>query len=443
MPGNVSAWPRTQSVVLPSLTVGVEGDVGMRHLRVRAARAVGVLLCTTVAACGGSPEPVPSATPTTDGKLVVGALLPRTGDAAHLRAPQLAGIRLAAADINASGGVLGQRLQVLEADIGDRRNGVAKASVDSLLASDIDAAVVGGSSSVTVDVLPQLVGGEVLTVSSSNTAAELSGLPDQGLYFRTAPVDAAQGAALGDLVVQNENTSLRILASDDPYGRALAESANRAAQAGGVDVAPPIVVGPGPEGAADAVRQVEEANPDAIAVLMSSGGEAVLAELHGSGLGGTKKRLYLSDALLSTYPDLPAGALRGAQAVRPGAPPAPDQRAELVGQFEELTDAAFALEAYDAVVLTALAAVAAGSDEGPAMAAKMRGLTRGGTVCPDFAECARYLTADPNADIAYEGLSGPLDFDPQGNRTVATFGTYIYNAGNTFRLNRSVQRRHP
>ncbi len=52
-------------------------------------------------------------TASTEGQLVLGGILPETGNLAFLGPPEIAGVNLAVEDINAAGGVLGQDLVYL------------------------------------------------------------------------------------------------------------------------------------------------------------------------------------------------------------------------------------------------------------------------------------------------------------------------------------------
>ena len=69
-------------------------------------------------------------------------------------------------------------------------------------------------------------------------------------------------------------------------------------------------------------------------------------------------------------------------------------------------DYSYSAESYDAVVLMALAATVAGSDDGVAIGAEINDVTRGGEKCTTFADCLALLEADPAADIDYDGVSG-------------------------------------
>ena len=90
----------------------------------------------------------------------------------------------------------------------------------------------------------------------------------------------------------------------------------------------------------------------------------------------------------------------------------------------------YATYTYDAVVIMALAALAAGSTDPSRYVHEVANVTRGGTQCANYAECRELLTdGDPsNDDIDYEGFSGPIELDPDtGNVTDAFFAVYTYD----------------
>ena len=101
--------------------------------------------------------------------------------------------------------------------------------------------------------------------------------------------------------------------------------------------------------------------------------------------------------------------------------------ADLAGGFS------YGAESYDAVVLLALAALAAGATDGPTVAGKLQevsGGTGGGEKCTSFAECAAIINAGGVAD--YDGVSGPITFNEVGDPTEASIGKYIYLEDNTY-----------
>ena len=94
----------------------------------------------------------------------------------------------------------------------------------------------------------------------------------------------------------------------------------------------------------------------------------------------------------------------------------------------ELDSFAYAAESYDAVIVSALAAVAAESDNAEALALEIPGVTEGGEKCTDFAACVELLEA--GEDIDFDGASGPIELGETGSPTAASIGIYEYDAKN-------------
>jgi Periplasmic binding protein len=95
----------------------------------------------------------------------------------------------------------------------------------------------------------------------------------------------------------------------------------------------------------------------------------------------------------------------------------------------ELTDLNYAGETYDAIVITALAAQAAGTVEANTFKDYVNGITFGGDKCEDFAACFAILEEGGNVD--YDGTSGPLAFTDAGEPAVASFGLLEFGEDNT------------
>ncbi len=138
--------------------------------------------------------------------------------------------------------------------------------------------------------------------------------------------------------------------------------------------------------------------------------------------------MWLSDsstgaALADT---MPPGLLEGVHATIPGAPTPPEFRDRLLALDPGLTDTAFAAEAYDAVILLALSAIAAESDVGTDMARLLPELTHGKERCDSYAGCRDVQRRSGTPD--YIGLSGPMTLTRRGDPTVATIGEYLFGA---------------
>jgi ABC-type branched-subunit amino acid transport system substrate-binding protein len=100
----------------------------------------------------------------------------------------------------------------------------------------------------------------------------------------------------------------------------------------------------------------------------------------------------------------------------------------------ELTDFNYAAESYDAVITMALAVAKAGTD-GSAFANEIVGITVGGDKCTSFADCMAII--DAGGDPDYDGVSGPLDFNGNGEPLVGTYAVLQFGADN--RLDPSLE----
>src|SRR5215207_6389164 len=94
----------------------------------------------------------------------------------------------------------------------------------------------------------------------------------------------------------------------------------------------------------------------------------------------------------------------------------------------KLQDYNYAGETYDAVVITALAAQMAGTNDANVFKTYVNGVTFGGDKCEDFASCSEIIAGGGNPD--YDGASGPLAFADAGEPAVASFGLLQFGEDN-------------
>ena len=92
-----------------------------------------------------------------------------------------------------------------------------------------------------------------------------------------------------------------------------------------------------------------------------------------------------------------------------------------------LTDYNYAGETYDAIVVIALAVQEAGTD-GSAYADHIVGITKDGEKCTDFAACAEIIAA--GGDVDYDGFSGPITMNGNGEPLEASYGILQFGEGN-------------
>jgi ABC-type branched-subunit amino acid transport system substrate-binding protein len=393
-----------------------------------------------LAACGEDDEGAttqPTESPTGniaqgDGELVVGTLLPQTGSLAFLGPPEVAGVNLAVKEINEAGGVLGKPLKKFESDSGDSSTDIASQSVDRLLSNKVDAIVGAASSSVSFTVIDKITGAGVVQFSPANTSPDFTDYADKGLYFRTAPSDVLQGRVLSDLVIDDGNTTVGILALQDAYGTGLAENVKKGVTDGGGEVVPePIIYDPKAPNYAAEVGKIKAADPEGIVVIGFDETKKIIPELIKQGIGPKQKKIYFVDGNLSNTYTFSPDTLTGIKGTLPGAESSAELQTKLKEVDPKLKDFAYAPESYDAVTLIALAAEAADNDSGTAIASKLVEVSKGGTKCTTFTDCKTKL--DGGEDIDYDGVSGPIEFSDKGDPTEATIGIYQYGKDNKYK----------
>lgn len=403
------------------------------------ARKVGMAAMATssvllLSACGGSDSsaPSPRSDAKGDGALVIGSLLPSTGDVAFLGPPQFVGVDLAVDDINAAGGVLGNPVTQVKADSGDGTPKIAPASVDKLLTANADVIVGAAQSSVSLSVIDKIINAGVVEISAANTSTAFDSYDDKGLYFRTAPSDVLQGNVLGNVVLSDGNKEVAILARQDAYGEALADQAEKTISEQGGTIAAKVLYSVEAASYGSEIQKIKDSRPDAIVLVGFNETSKILPGLIAAGIGPQEVKMYFVDGNTADYSkDFPKGTLDGVKATYPGARLKDDFKARLLKKNPELSDFTYGPEAYDAAIMTALAAEAAKDDSGEAIASKLVAISARGKKCSTFADCVVLLKK--GADIDYEGVSGPVDLNKSGSPAKASIGVFEYDRSNRFK----------
>lgn len=421
----------------------------MRPIIRTAVAALAVASVAALTACGAgtptpapTPTPTPTFTPTGDGVLKIGTLFPSSGGLAFVSPAQVAGVRAAARDINAAGGVAGQQVVVISKDSGDATTETAEASFAALVAEGVDV-VVGPSSSVLAQrLLAPAADAAIPLVSPSATYPQLTVLDEEGMFFRTIPSYPHQAVVLADVFADKEIASVALVYREGELGDSLAaafESVASTARAEPLELElVAVAADANAEALAAAVESVKTAEPAAVVLATPDNGDqtkALISQLSAAGYGGAK--LWLTSQNLADYSQaLPAGLLNGVNGIIEGHAPDDAFIAKLKQEDPGMADPRYGAEAYDATVLAALAAVASGDDGGPAIARTLRDVSVGGIKCTSFGECLDVLRSRP--DIDYDGISGSTNLDAAGDPARGTYQLVAYNGENKYARTASV-----
>jgi ABC-type branched-subunit amino acid transport system substrate-binding protein len=381
---------------------------------------------TTTAATGSA---------SADGTLVVGTLLPETGDLAFLGPPEVAGARLAVEDINAAGGVLGNDVVLVEGDSGDTKTDTANQTVDRLLAEGADVIVGAASSAVSKTVIDKIVAANVIQFSPANTSPDFTTYDDNGLYFRTAPSDLLQGRVLAQQVADQDNATAAVIYRQESYGEGLANAFQENYEGLGGTIPEFIAYAPDTTNFDAEVDALVAADPEAIVVIGFEESATILETMVSKGIGPDAKNVWGVDGNIGGIGGQVSdpAILAGLKGTEPSVDLSTisDFTARLDGAYEGGVGGVFAYgaETYDAIIITALAAVVAGSDDPLAIAAEINGVTKDGEKCTDFASCLAIIEAGGDPD--YDGLGGPYEFVDAGEPAAASYRIATYDGGAT------------
>jgi branched-chain amino acid transport system substrate-binding protein len=152
----------------------------------------------------------------------IGTVLATSGRFAFLGGPELKGVELAVAEINAAGGVLGRKLSVVSYD--DEGNpGKTKNLADRLLTKDKVIGVVGASTSGTIHVVAtacEKAGTTQFYISGNSSICK-----GKKNVFNAAPPDELDAAGMVDFLRDNLKVSkIGIIHDANEYGSRSAES---------------------------------------------------------------------------------------------------------------------------------------------------------------------------------------------------------------------------
>ncbi len=355
----------------------------------------------------------------------VGALMGITGPLANFIPPILNAARLAEADVNAGGGILGGgKFTLVVAD----GQAAAQPSVDAaskLVNLENVAAIMGGlSSSATIAAANAVsIPNKVLQLSPTATTPVLTDLADDDYVFRIVPSDNYQGQVLAKIVLDEGINKVAVAYVNNDYGVGIAGTFKAAYESLGGTVT-----------AYEKHEDKKNSYRGELATLASSGAEALVVIAYAGGSGAKIVKQSLENGFFDRF--IGTDGLRddllieqvGADALATSFFSAPTSPADnpVAGPFHERfdetygegSDKPFVDQAYDATMLIALAIEKAGSTDRTAIRDALRDVSNapGDVILPgEWKKAVELLAA--GKDINYEGVSGQHEFDSVGDVT--------------------------
>jgi len=368
-----------------------------------------------------------------DSELKIGAIIPLTGSLSFLSPPEIAGLHMAVDEINAAGGVLGKKVSLSIQDSGDGTTlNIADQSATKALASKVDVVIGAAASGVTRHIINKITGAKVVQISMSNTAPDLSTWKDGGYYFRTAPSDLLQGKIIANQMLQDASKNVAIVYVDNSYGNGLMGVAKTTLEKGKAKVTT-FSFKEADTNPASTVDAALATDPDAVLLISYDEAKRVVPLFKSKGFNGSN--IYFVDGNLADYSkESFAGYLNGAKGTLPGKALSSGFKSKLAAVYKaktgkELTEYSYGAETYDAVLLAAIAAQSAKDASGPGVKKEITNVSLAGagkTKVSTFKAALAALKAGKKVD--YDGVSGPVEFDKNGDPTGAFIGIYRFNA---------------
>ncbi len=361
------------------------------------------------------------------------------------------GVRLAVSEMENAG----LRINLVERESAACDSETARRSFDQLAAEGANGIVGAGCSSVSINLLQKAAQQKIVLVSPSSSSADLTpgfdpaiDSSDGGFFFRTQASDAFRASVAAREIERDGGAErLVIIYADDVFGRALKDSLVEAVTEDGSSVAAQISypVKEGNYGLSDfnaVARRTGSANPDAVVIIPVVGPErqAIVGALINESILPDDVRMYFAgvapgtlNADTATLLGKPSDEIlvEGIKAVRAGYS-REDRYEEFSRRAAESVPPAEAgcrgciRRSYDAAVVMVLAAVAARSVDPEVYSAEVTGVTRGGEKCFEISQCLDMLLA--GKDIDYDGPSGPLEFDENGEPSQGVYDIMEYDS---------------
>jgi branched-chain amino acid transport system substrate-binding protein len=342
-----------------------------------------------------------------------------TGPLANMAPPIASAGELAVKNVNDQGGLAGGKLVMDQADDNCADPTIATAAASGLVNGGAIGLVGAMCSGITGAVANNVaVPNGILMISPSATAPTITTLDDKDLVFRTSPSDAYNSEVFAKALYARGIKEIGITYVNNDYGKGLSDTFAAAFTALGGKVQGNVAHEEGKAEYRAELGQLAAAGATNLLVLAyaDGSGKVVMQQALES---GDFTAYFGADGMVNDalFTGLPAGALDGYVAMRPAAATGAgtDAFAAAAAAANVTIGGTFQPQSYDATFLMALALEKnGGKKEGLNLALRDIANAPGEVVLPGEWKKAVELIA-AGKDIDYQGASGPVEFDANGD----------------------------
>ena len=343
-----------------------------------------------------------AATGTAAAQVKIGVEGPLTGPNAAFGAQLKNGAEQAVADLNAKGGILGNKISITFGDdVSDPKQGVSVAN--KFVADGVKFVVGAFNSGVTMPSSEVYQENAILEITPASTNPQIT---ERGLWniFRTCGRDDQQGAVAGAYILKHfKGKKVAVVHDKTTYGKGLADETIKALAKGGMKPVLYEGVNTGEKDFSALISKIKQAGADLVywGGLHTEGG-LIIRQMHDQGvkaplMGGDG---ITTDELASIGGPAVEGTL---MTYGPDARKNPAAKA-VVAEFQKkkFEPEAYTLYSYAAVQIFAQAATAAKSIDPKKVAEKM------------------------HSGMKFNTVIGPISYDKKGDRTGLDYVMYIW-----------------
>lgn len=362
-----------------------------------------------------------SASASSNGKVLnIAVSAPFSGNTSFIGTRFLNGVKVAVAEINNNGGVLGHKLNIVTADTaGDPVDAVP--SISQVISTKKPVAMIGPSSLTITSVDKQLEQNKLVDVTLGGTT-QLDKMNFKYIY-RTSPSDSQMGIAMAYYGIKKGYKKAALVFGSNESAQTLVGPVNDTLTKHGVKVVKNLKIALDQSSYRSEIEKVLSAKPDVIFVQVDPQTASTFFS-EWRQLGGGNIPIIGSDVTASSdfvkaiNPQYAAKVLTSIQGSTAGGTAATEY-SKFYGQvLNGAQPVTLSNNAYDAVNIIALSMLEANSTKSSDYVDYMTKVANGpGTKVYDFKSGAAAIKA--GKQINYEGASGPEDFNQYHNVTGA------------------------
>lgn len=346
------------------------------------------------------------------GAIRIGTLTPQTGAGGSFGPAMVKAIRAIADEVNAAGGIAGQKIELISED--DQTNpDAAVRAARKLIDVDRVSAIIGTwASSVTTAVAPLCWENKVMLFTVSG-ADSITKLPHQGFIIRTQPNTYLQGTRAAKYIADQGAKRVFSLAAQTPFAVDSYTRLTDVLRENGAETIGQVIYDPAKTSFRSEIDQALRGKPDWLYLNSYTPDITVLLrELFRAGYDG-RKFTYGYAATPKLLENAPADVVEGLVSFSPS----PDIDSPAYKRVQAIVGAdpdPYSCQTHDHISLAVLAIAKAKSATGQAIHDSVRAIGNpAGTKVTSAVEGLKLL-AD-GREVNYEGASGPCKFTPTGD----------------------------